>query len=103
MTFNYDLQPKIPAKTERDCSWNAKLRKLCLREKQFSIRITLPTGSYDNKAIIEIINSTIQNDTTIQSFREEIKFDLSTGKTVYLELPKTIDLYGRTAIQLQEK
>ena len=104
MTFNYDLQPKTPAKTERDRLWNAKLRKLSLREKQRSIRITLPAGSYDNKAIIEMINNTIQNDTTIQSFREETKFDLSTGKTVYLELPKTIDSYGRTAIlQLQEK
>ena len=39
----------------------------------------------------------------IQSFREETKFDLSTGKTVYLELPKLIDSYGRTAIQLQEE
>ena len=28
MTFNYDLQPK----TERDRLWNAKLRKLSLRE-----------------------------------------------------------------------
>ena len=55
MTFNYDLQPKTPAKTERDRLWNAKLRKLSLREKQRSIRITLPAGSYDNKAIIEII------------------------------------------------
>ena len=103
MMFNYDLQPKTPAKTERDRLWNAKLRKLSLREKRHSIRITLPAGSYDNKAIIEIINNTIQNDTTIQSFSEEIKFDLSTGKTVYLELPKIIDSYGRTAIQLQEE
>ena len=100
MTFNYDLQPKTPAKTEKDRLWNAKLRKLSLREKQHSIRITLPAGSYDNKAIIEIINNTTQNDTTIQSFREETKFDLSTGKSVYLELPKIIDSYGRTVIQL---
>ena len=103
MTFNYDLQPKTPAKTERDHLRNAKLRKLSLREKQRSIRITLPAGNYDNKAIIEIINNTIQNDTTIQSFREETKCDLSTGRTVYLELPKVIDSYGRTAIQLQEE
>ena len=103
MTFNYDLQPKTQAKTERDHLWNAKLKKLSLREKQHSIRITLPAGSYDNKTIIEIINSTIQNDTTIQSFREETKFDLSTGKTVCLELAKIIDSYGRTAIQLQEE
>ena len=103
MTINYDLQPKTSAKTERDRLWNAKLRKLSLREKQRSIRITLPAGSYENKAIIEIINNTIQNDATIQSFREETKFDLSTGKTVYLELPKVIDSYGRTAIQLQEE
>ena len=103
MTFNYDLQPKMPAKTERDRLWNAKLRKLSLREKQCSIRITLPAGSYDNKAIIEIINNTIQSDATIQFFREETKFDLSTGKTVYLELPKVIDSYRRTAIQLQEE
>ena len=82
---------------------DANLRKLSSREKQRSIRITLPAGSYDNKAIIEIINNTIQNDTTIQSFREDTKFDLSTGKTVYLELPKIIDSYGRTAIQLQEE
>ena len=102
MTFNYDLQPKMPAKTERDRLWNAKLRKISLREKQCSIRITLSAGSYDNKAIIEIINNTMQNDTTIQSFREETKYDLSTGKTVYLELPKVIDSYGRTAIQLQD-
>ena len=91
MMFNYDLQPKTPAKTERDRLWNAKLRKLSLREKQLSIRITLPAGSYDNKAIIEIINNTMQNDATIQLFREETKFGLSTGKTVYLELPKVID------------
>ena len=71
MTFNYDLQPKTPAKTEIDRLWNAKLRKLSLREKQRSIRITLPAGSYENKAITEIINNTIQNDATIQSFREE--------------------------------
>ena len=103
MTFNYDLQPKTPAKTERDRLWDAKLRKLSLRRKQRSIRITLPVGSYDNKAIIEIVNNTIQNDATIQSFGEETKFDLSTGKTVYLELPKIIDSYGRTAIQLQEE
>ena len=103
MTFNYDLQPKTPAKTERDRLWNAKLRKISLREKQRSIRITLSAGSYDNKAIIEIINNTIQNDTTIHPFREETKYDLSTGKTVYLELPKVIDSYGRTAIQLQEE
>ena len=103
MMFNYDLQPKTSAKTERDRLWNAKLRKLSLREKHCSIRITLPAGSYENKAIIEIINNTIQNDATIQSFREETKFDLSTGKTVYLELPKVIDSYGRTAIQLQEE
>ena len=83
--------------------WNAKLRKLSLREKQRSIRITLSAGSYDNKAIIEITNNTIQNDATIQSFREEMKFDLFTGKPVYLELPKIIDSYGRTAIQLQEE
>ena len=51
-TFNYDLQPKTPAKTERDLLWNAKLRKLSLREKQRSIRVTLPAGSYDNKAIM---------------------------------------------------
>ena len=98
VTFNYDIQPKTPAKTER----NAKLRKFSLREKQHSIRITLPAGSYDNKAIIEIINNTIQNDATIQSFREETKFDLSTGKSVYPELPE-IDSYRRTAIQLQEE
>ena len=91
MMFNYNLQPKTPAKTERDRLWNAKLRKLSLREKQHSIRITLPAGSYDNKAIIEIINNTIQSDATIQSFREETKFDLSTGKSVYLELLKIID------------
>ena len=103
MTFNYDIQPKTPAKTGRDRLWNAKLRKLSLRDKQHSIRITLPAGSYETKAIIEIINNTIQNDATIQSFREETKFDLSTGKTVYLELPKIIDSYGRTAIQLQEE
>ena len=103
MTFNYDLQPKTPARTEKDRLWNAKLRKLSLREKQRSIRITLPAGSYDNKAIIEIINNTVQNDTTIQSFREETKYDLSTGKTVYLELPNIIDSYGRTTIQLQEE
>ena len=103
MAFNYDLQPKIPAKTEKDRLWNTKLRKLSLREKQCSIRITLPAGSYDNKAIIEIINNTIQNDATIQSFREETKFDLSTGKSVYLELPKIIHSYRRTAIQLQEE
>ena len=103
MTFNYDLQPKTPAKAEKDRLWNAKFRKLSLREKQHSIGITLPAGSYDNKAIIEIINNTIQNDATIESFREETKFDLSTEKSVYLELPKIIDLYGRTAIQLQEE
>ena len=68
MMFNYDLQPKTPAKTERDRLWNAKLRKLSLREKQCSIRITLPAGNYDNKAIIEIINNTTQNDATVQSF-----------------------------------
>ena len=103
MTFNYDLQPKTQAKTEKDRLWNAKLRKLSLRETQCSIRITLRAGSYDNEAIIEIINNTIQNVAIIQSFREETKFDLSTGKSVYLELPKIIDSYGRTAIQLQEK
>ena len=103
MMFNYDFQPKILAKTEKDRLWNAKLRKLSLRERQRSIRIILPAGSYDNKAIIEIINNTIQNDATIQSFREETKFDLSTGKTVYLELPKIIHSYGRTAIQLQKE
>ena len=65
--------------------------------------MTLPAGSYDNKAIIEIINNAIQNDATIQSFREKTKFDLSTGKSVYLELPKIIDSYGRTTIQLQEE
>ena len=32
-----------------------------------------------------------------------MKFDLSTGKTVYLELLKIIDSYRRTAIQLQEE
>ena len=68
MTFNYDLQPKTPTRTGRDRLWNAKLRKLSLREKQHFIRITLPAGSYVNKAIIEIINNTIQNDVTIQSF-----------------------------------
>ena len=52
MTFNYNLQPNTPAKTERDRLWIAILRKLSLREKQHSIRITLPAGSYDNKAII---------------------------------------------------
>ena len=49
MTFNYDLQPKMPTKTERDRLWNAKLRKVSLREKQRSNRITLPVGSYDQK------------------------------------------------------
>ena len=88
MMFNYNLQPKTSPKTEKDCLWNAKLRKLSLREKQHSIQITLPAGSYDNKAIIEIINNTIQNDAMIQSFQEETKIDLSTGKSVYLKLPK---------------
>ena len=32
-----------------------------------------------------------------------MKFDLSTGKTVYLEPPKIIDSYWRTAVQLQEE
>ena len=72
MMFNYYLQPKTPAKKEKDRLWNAKLRKLSLREKQRSIRITLPSGSYDNKAIIEIINNTIENDSTIQR-RNEIR------------------------------
>ena len=45
----------------------------------------------------------MQNDARIQSFREETKFNLSTGKTVSLELPKIIDSYGRTAIQHQEE
>ena len=103
MTFNYELQPKTPAKTEGDRLWNANLRKLSLREKQHSIRITLPAGSYDNKAIIEIINNTIQNDTTIQSFREETKFDLSTGKTVYLELPKVIVHMGEPLFNFRKK
>ena len=75
MTFNYDLQPKTPAKTDKDRLWNAKLRKLSLRERQRSIRITLPAGSYDSKAVIEIINNIIQNDTTIQSFCEETKLE----------------------------
>ena len=75
MMFNYDLQPKTPAKTEKDHLWNAKLRKLSLREKQCSIRITLLAGGDDNKAVIEIINNTIQNDATVQSFlrRNEIR------------------------------
>ena len=103
MTFNYDLQPKTRAKTEKDCLWNEKLGKLSLREKQRSIRITLPAGSYDNKAIMGITNNTIQNDATIQSFREGTKLDLPSGKSVYLELPKIIDSYGRTAIQFQEE
>ena len=33
MSFDYNLQPKVPAKTERDRLWNAKLRKLSLRER----------------------------------------------------------------------
>ena len=103
MTFNYNLQPKTSPKTEKDRLWNAKLRKLSLRKKQRFIRIALPAGSYDNKAIIEIINNTTQNDATTQSFREETKIDLSTGKSAYLELPKIIDSYARTAIQLQEE
>ena len=36
MTFNYDLQPKTPAKTEKDRLWNAKLRKLI-----FTIKLTI--------------------------------------------------------------
>ena len=46
MTFNYDLQPKTPDKT-KDRLWNTKLRKLSPREKQCSIRLILPAGSYD--------------------------------------------------------
>ena len=103
MTFKYNLQHKTPAKTDKNCLKNAKLRKLSLREKQCPIRIILPAGSDDNKAIIEIINNIIQNDAIIQSFREQTKFDLSAGKTVYLELTKIIDSYGKTAIQLQEE
>ena len=57
-----------------------KIEKIKFKRKQSSIRITLPAGSYDNKAIIEIINNTIQNVATIQSFREGTKFDLSTEK-----------------------
>ena len=34
MTFNYDLQPKTPAKTERNCLWNAKLRKITFKGRQ---------------------------------------------------------------------
>ena len=94
MMINYNLQPKTPAKTAK---------KLIVIEKQHSIRIILPVGSYDNKAIIEIVNNTIQNNALIQSFREERKFDLFTGKPVSLELPKIIDSYGRTAIKLQEE
>ena len=37
MTFNYDLQPKTPAKTEKDRIWNAKLRKLILRENNIPL------------------------------------------------------------------
>ena len=103
MTFNYDLQPKTPVKTKRDLLWNTNVRKLSLREKEPSIRITLPAGSYDNNAVIQIINNTVQNDATIQYFREETKFDLSTAEAVYLELPKIIESYRRTAIQLQEE
>ena len=74
MTFNYDLQPKTSTKTERDRLWNAKLRKLSLREKQRSIRITLPAGSYENKAIIEIINNyTKRCNDSVFSRRNEIR------------------------------
>ena len=48
MTFIYDLQPKTPGRTETDRLWNAKLRKLSLREKQHSIGITLPAGQQGN-------------------------------------------------------
>ena len=37
LTFSYDLQPELPSKTERDCLWNSKLRKLSLREKQCTL------------------------------------------------------------------
>ena len=88
MTFNYDLQLKTPAKTERDRLWNAKLRKLSLREKQCSLRITLPAGSYDNKAIIEIINNTRQNDARRNEIRSVHRKNCVPGT------PKVIDSYG---------
>ena len=68
MSFNYNLQPKVPAKTERDRLWNAKLRKLSLRERVQTIRISLLAGSYDNDVIIEFINNTIQNEETLKAF-----------------------------------
>ena len=33
MTFNYDLQPKTLAKTEKDRLWNAKLKKIKFKRK----------------------------------------------------------------------
>ena len=59
MMLNYDMQHKTKHKKERDGMWNAKLGNFSLRRKQHSIRITLPAGNYDNKAIMEIINNTI--------------------------------------------
>ena len=61
MTYNYGLQPKTPAKTERYHLWNAKLRKLSLRENNVPLEslYLLEVMTIKQLYFIEIINNTI--------------------------------------------
>ena len=101
--FRYELLPKQSPKTEKDRLWNDKLKRLRENEKKQTITISIAAGTYDTEIIIELINQAIQDNEDLQTYRQKTKLVLSNGKNFFREIPKVIDVQGRTAFQLQEE
>ena len=53
---------KHSPKTEKDRSWNEKLKRLRENEKKQKITISIDAGNYDTEIIIDLINQAIQDN-----------------------------------------
>ena len=101
--FRYDLLPKQSPKTEKDRLWNEKLKSLDENEKKQTITISVAAGTYDTEVIVDLINQAIQDNEDLQTYRQKTKLVLSNGKSFFREIPKIMDVQGRTAFKLQDE
>ena len=65
--------------------------------------ISSAAGTYDTEVIVDLINQAVQDNEDLQTYRQKTKLILSNGKSFFREIPKIIDIQGRTAFQLQDK
>ena len=103
LEFKIELVPKHATKTEKHRLWNEKLKNLDADEKLQLINVKIEAGNYESNELVNLIDNMIESETQFQSYIQRTKLTLPNGKSFFHELPRIIDMQGRTAIQLPEE